>query len=199
MILYPFNTTVVESPYQEVSGNREILTFHFEVVALWDLDARKYFEQKDINMYSLLPTMAGATADMLLQVIRELEETYEGTQLSNQLLWLKTLLNRATILSPEEKKRVKEKLAMFESIFEADPYIQEVEARGELKGKIEGKIEARKSDILEIIETNYPQLTPLVQQKLEKIQEEELLKSLLFQIYNLRDEQAIQQLFTDLP
>ncbi len=80
---------------------------------------------------------------------------------------------------------------MFERIFEEDPYIQKMQAKGELKG--------RRSDILTIIETHYPQLTALAQQKIEKIEMEDQLKSLLLQVYNLRDEQALKNLLVELP
>ncbi len=87
MILYPFKTSMVQSPYKEFLGSKELLTFRFEVVALWEVDARQFVEQKVISMYSLLPAMKGVTADLLLQAIKELREAFEEAELSQQLLW----------------------------------------------------------------------------------------------------------------
>jgi len=35
VIVYPFRTSVIESPLREMSGREEVLTFHFHVVCLW--------------------------------------------------------------------------------------------------------------------------------------------------------------------
>ncbi len=111
------------------------------------------------------------------------------------MLWLRTLLHRANLLPQEEIQRVEERLTRFEDLFEGDPYFQKVEARGEEKGKIEGQ----KVAILTIVEDQYPQLAQLAQQKVESIGEEEQLRKLLLRVYNLRDEQALRKLLTDLP
>ncbi len=86
LVLYPFKITMVQSPYQEFLGSEEILTFQLKVVALWEVDARQFVEQKAVSIYSLLPTMKGVTAELLLQAIQEIRETYQGVELSQQLL-----------------------------------------------------------------------------------------------------------------
>ncbi len=53
----------------------------------------------------------------------------DETNLGRRLLWLRTLLERVKTLPQEDKGRVKERLNMFDSLLEDDPYIQERENR----------------------------------------------------------------------
>ncbi len=104
------------------AGQKAVLTFQLKVIALWEVEARQFVE---------------ANADLILQAIKELRETYEEVELSRQLLWLRTLLHRAQIVSPKDQLRVEENLNMFERLFEEDPYIQKMQAKGEARGKLQ--------------------------------------------------------------
>jgi len=42
IILYPFRTTIAESPLQETSGTEELLRFHFRVLPLYTRNAQQY-------------------------------------------------------------------------------------------------------------------------------------------------------------
>src|SRR5947209_6442125 len=54
VIIYPFETSMVESPLKEISGSEELLTFRFRVLALWKLEATEYINRQIISMYALL-------------------------------------------------------------------------------------------------------------------------------------------------
>lgn len=51
MILYPFETSLPEVPFEVKSGDERRLTFEYRVVALWKLHARIYVEQRNMVMY----------------------------------------------------------------------------------------------------------------------------------------------------
>ncbi len=69
MIVYLFRSSMVDLPLREIGEHGEILTFHFLVLALWKLDARQYVQEHAISMYTLLPAMKNAHAEVLLQAI----------------------------------------------------------------------------------------------------------------------------------
>jgi hypothetical protein len=69
VVLYLFDSSVPESPFNESSGDVNLLTLHYRVLALWTLDAREYIKKRIIGMYTLLPGMKGANAPLLLQAI----------------------------------------------------------------------------------------------------------------------------------
>src|SRR5436305_91274 len=59
IIVYPFRTNVAVSPLREMSGREEVLTFHFRVICLWELDAEDFISKRVVSMYPFLPTMHG--------------------------------------------------------------------------------------------------------------------------------------------
>lgn len=76
IILYPFRTTIAESPLQEMSGTEELLRFHFRVLPLYTRNAQQYVQNHAMAMYPLLATMQGADDTLLLRAIDELVEYY---------------------------------------------------------------------------------------------------------------------------
>jgi len=57
IVVYPFRVTIAKSPLQVSIGESSILTFHFEVLPLVQLDAEQFVRKNVVCMYPLLPTM----------------------------------------------------------------------------------------------------------------------------------------------
>ena len=76
VIVYPFPTKMAEPPLREEDEDGEIVTFHFRVFPLWQLQAEQYVHDHAIVMYALLPTMEGADAPLLHKAIDEMVEYY---------------------------------------------------------------------------------------------------------------------------
>lgn len=216
IIVYPFPTSVAESPFSEMSGNVELLRFHFQVLCLWQLEAEYFVQERLVSMYALLPTMRGANAHLLTQAIDELVQQYKGndTQIAQQLKWLGVLLRRAEIMPVEDQQAIQERLDMWDNLLEEDPYIQKIiaraiergiargraegEARGEAQGKAEGRAEGRAEGELEasqkmavaIIEARFPVLTELAKQYVKRIRKADDLTQLGQQIATAPDEAA---------
>ena len=55
MVIYPFETSIPESPFREESGEEALLTFQFRVLPLWKLDAQQFVQDHVVCMYTLLP------------------------------------------------------------------------------------------------------------------------------------------------
>jgi len=81
MVIYPFETGIPESPFQEESAEEILLTFHFRVLPLWKLDAQQFMRDHVVCMYTLLPAMKGANAPMLEQAVEEMKQRYKEPQL----------------------------------------------------------------------------------------------------------------------
>src|SRR5581483_5312271 len=138
MIIYLFKSNVVESPFREMSGDENLLTFHYRVVRLWTLDARQYVQAQEICMYTLLPAMKNADAQVLLQAIDGLVERFKEneTKLAQRLLWLSTFLRRSDMVALEDKQRVEERLDTFEQLLEQDEFVRKQRALGEEAGEV---------------------------------------------------------------
>lgn len=66
IVVYPFQTTVVESPIEEKSGQEILMSLKCRTLCLWKLNAEDYVQKQLFHMYALLPTMQG-TNELLLR------------------------------------------------------------------------------------------------------------------------------------
>src|SRR5207248_10636883 len=73
MVMYPFETSIPESPFQEMSGEEVFLVLYYKVLPLWRLDAQQFVRDHVVCMYTLLPAMKGANVPLLLQAIEEMK------------------------------------------------------------------------------------------------------------------------------
>jgi hypothetical protein len=55
VILYPFETSIPEPPFREMGGDGEMLTFRYQVLALWKFDTRTFVQEQAVCLYTLLP------------------------------------------------------------------------------------------------------------------------------------------------
>jgi len=160
-----------------------------------------------IGMYPLLPTMKGATAKILLQAIEELKEhyRYDDRALVRRLVWFRTLLERAETVPPQDKVRVQERLTMLDNLLEQAEFVQEIKRRAaeeaaeeaearvaaerarvaELEARLAAEAESREDAIqttqemvVGLVETRFPSLVKLAQERAQQIRKLEALKQL---------------------
>jgi hypothetical protein len=113
IVIYPFNKVkMVVPPLVIANRQKPILTFDFQTLPLFTMDAEMYVKQHLTCMYPLLPTMHGLDADMVTQVMNELSELYRDNEvtLAQQFVWMKLLLERTETIPPLEKAQIKERL-----------------------------------------------------------------------------------------
>src|SRR5262249_47503281 len=72
IVIYPFQVTKAVSPLHIP----DILTFHFQTLPLFEQDAEEIVRRHLTCMYPLVPTMRNVHAELVEQVMRELEEIY---------------------------------------------------------------------------------------------------------------------------
>ncbi len=192
IVIYLFRTSTPIPPLRELSGSREILVFHYQVIELWTLDARNYVQGHIISMYSLLPAMKNADAALLLQAVEELVEYYKDSEvkLARRLLWFSTFLKRADTVSSEDKQKVEERLDVFEKLLEENDFVRKQRALGEAQGKIYGEVEASQQILLDILQARYPTLAQQVKLRVEQTMQIEKLREAIRLIVNTSDEQS---------
>ena len=180
MIVYPFRTTVAQSPLVINSGKKNIITFHFEKLPLFLEEAEHYVREHITCMYPLLPTMQGTNHVMMKQIMDELAALYRDDEvtLAQQFVWMELLLERTETVSPAEKEEIQKELKMYDPLWEEHPKVKKIR----IESKTEGEVQALRSAIVTVVKVRYPELGELAQQKVEEINTPEVLKFLLAQI-----------------
>ena len=210
VVIYLFETTVVESPLCETSEDEELLTFHFRVLPLWILNAKKFIERRAFRMYPLLPTMENVDAPTLLQAVEELIEYYQNDNapLARRLLWFSTLLRKSTTVSPEDKLRVQERLSMYDNLLEQDAFVRKQKELGreegrelgrELgreEGKEEGEVKASQKILVDLVTIRYPSLVELASQKAMTIRNAGALQEVIKIIVAIPDEETVRHILS---
>ncbi len=203
IIVYPFRTQMATSPLVETSGDMQLLIFHFRVFPLWELNAEQYVRDHALSIYALLPTMDGANATLLNTAIDEMVEYYknDNERLARELRWMGIVLRRADTVALDEKRIVEERLNMHDDLMERDPKMirlfAEKEARGEAKGKVEGEIEGEikglREGFVDIVETRFPDLAEIAEERVTRVTEANMLRLLLKAVVAASDETAAQK------
>ncbi len=180
VVLYPFETSIPESVFQEGNESDTLLHYQHQVLRLWTVDAEQYIRRRAVSMYTLLPAMKGALVPMLLQAIKEMEQRYTGLHLARHLVRFRTILRRSTTLSAQDKQIVEDRLHMYDSLLDEDPDIQERVARA--------KIEGQQKLMLEVIQARFPTLAQVAQEQVLRINESTKLSQLVKLMINAPDE-----------
>lgn len=170
LIVCPFKTNVADSPLRIEGPDEEILVFRYRVARLWQYQAQKYLEMHNLGVYSMLPTMLGADYTLLSQALDEMKDAYEGQteRLQKHVLWFGTFLQRSNTVSPEDKRRIREKMSNLESLLDENPFVQKRREEGREEGRAEGEAKGKQKALMLVVEGRFPQLTALAQQKVER-------------------------------
>ena len=79
---------------------------------------------------------------------------------------------------------------MFDSLLDESRFVKKKAAEAEAKGLVKGEIKALRQVIIEIVQTRFPSLTELAQQKVVTLSEPKQFHGLTMQIALARDEVA---------
>jgi len=200
LLLCPFETKQLPNPPFQIKRGQEVRTLHhYEVVPLWQREARELLERKQVRLYALLPTMKGITAELLIGSLREQRAFFADneSQLCEHLLWFDALLGRTTLLSAEDKRRVQYVMTNeFRGLLDEGYFVQmraaesrqEGLAEGLVKGRQEGRQEGREEGLeaglieglqealLTATELRFPRLLDLAQERVKRANKPEALR-----------------------
>jgi hypothetical protein len=170
MIVYPFQTTMAESPLVVSDGKMNIITFDFQRLALFRENAEHYVREHIVSMYPLLPTMQGADHVLLKRAMDELADLYRGEEgtLAEQFVWMELLLERTGTISVREKKEIQKELKMYNSLWENHPKVKELRAEM-AESAAKGEIKAAQRMLVGVTTARFPALAELVQQEAAKM------------------------------
>ncbi|MDQ2903607.1 MAG: hypothetical protein M3Y81_08650 [Chloroflexota bacterium] len=200
MVIYPFQVSMAESPLRETSGPEEILIFHFKTLPLCKLSDIQFVDAHATSMYALLPAMGHASDEILLQAIQEMVELYRPNQakLSRLFVWFGVLLRRSGTLSAEEKRKVEERLQMYDNLLDEDPYLQkhaQKMAQRMAQGIAQNKF---RETILGLVQERFPALHDEVEQKIAAIDETNALQNIILALALATDEVSARRYVTAL-
>jgi flagellar biosynthesis/type III secretory pathway protein FliH len=212
IVVYPFQTTMAEPPL----CIREILTFHFQTLPLFHLDAQEIVRKQQSCMYPLIPTMQHVHADLVAQVMYELAELYRDDEvtLAEQFICLQLLLERTGTVPHVEKVKIKERLSMFDQLWEESPMIQKMREQyrmqyrqeglqeGLQEGRLEGlqqglqlgRLEGLQTLLVKSIQNKYPDLADFAQQQAKRLDKADTLELLIQQVISASNADAVRWL-----
>ena len=200
MVMYPFETSIPESPFKETSGAEVILLLHYKVLPLWKLNAQEFVRDHVVALYPLLPAMQGVNAQLLMQAIKEMEQRYRLPQLGHHLVRFRTILHRSRTLSQQDKQLVEEYMQTYDSLLDSDPYIQQKVA---LEGALQRSkalsefLQAYRDTIIEITKIRFPALAEAVQQRVAHIQKFEDLQRLNIQLSTVSNQTEARRILEE--
>ena len=192
IIVYPFRATLAQSPLYIRNKRNEIITFHFQVLPLFQLEAEQFVQNHIACMYPLLPTMRGANYQLIQQVLDELATLYKEDEitLSQQIIWMEVFLSRAETIPQPEKNKIQERLSMYDQLWEENPKIRKIRAESEEKGKIE----ALQRAVVTVVNTRFPALSELAEERSKRITKPDALDMMVRLIVGAQNESVARQI-----
>lgn len=154
------------------------------------MEALPFLQGHVVCMYTLLPAMKGITATMLLQALEEMKQYYSKPKLGDHLVRFQKILRRSTTISAQDRTIVEATLKTYEydSLMDDSPKV--------LEGVMKGEVQGVQKMVIEAVEDKYPSLVGLAQEKVLLIQQPDLLRQLVKQIYHSPDEQTARWLLS---
>src|SRR5207253_637136 len=151
LLLCPFETpNLPTSPFQKKLGDEVLTVHHYRIVGLWQREVRELVEQRRVSLYPLLPTMKGITYELLVQSLLDQRAFFEAdeSRLCDHLLWFDALLGRTTLLTAEDKGRVRHvMLNEFRSLLDEGYFVQLRREEGRQQGLAEGEAKGREEGL----------------------------------------------------
>lgn len=171
---------------------------HYRVIALWKHRVQDYLDRHDVSVYALLPTMEGANYERLARVLDEMKTWYTGQErhFATHLLLFGVFLERSTMVTSEDKRRIKKKMTDSYSFLDESTFVQERKARakeeGIAEGELRGEIKASQKNIVAIVRGRFPALAPFAQEQVVKINNLDTLEFLVEKIATAPDEAIVR-------
>lgn len=114
----------VTTPLEDSLFGKPTLYFNFQVLGLWEIDAREMLNSHVSAVYFLLPAMKNADAALLGLAIEELAQRFQQdeTELGRHLTGLHLMLQQSELMPEGEKLAAHEHLKRFAHLIKDDPY-----------------------------------------------------------------------------
>ena len=166
------------------------------MLPLFLLEAEQFVQNHVACMYPLLPTMRGTNYQLIQQVLDELTELYREDEilLSQQLIWMEIFLERTDTVPQLEKDKIQEKLSMYDQLWEENSKIKRIRAESEEKGKVE----ALQRALVTVVDSRFPALSELAQEKSKQITTPDVLDMIVRLVVTAQTESVVRQMLNTL-
>jgi hypothetical protein len=208
VVIYPFRTTLPKSPLRVTVGDKKVVEFHFDIIAMWEESAKYYLDNHVIGMYPLLPTMQEATYEALMQGLQEMKGWYGESRrmLGEKIMLFDVFLERSDMVSAEDKERLEATLEEYRSFVGQSPLVRKMleDAKAEGKeeglaeGEIKGKIKILQKMLVDMVRGRFPPLAELAQQTAVEVSEPQKLELLVKGVSTAPDENVARWVLTTL-
>jgi hypothetical protein len=174
-------------------------------------------------MYPLLPAMRGVHRELIDRAIDELAELYREDEvtLSQQLVWMELLLERADTVPAQEKEEVQRRLSMYDPLWEEHPKVKKIraevkqakllarqEARAEAQQEVEQArqeaeqarqeaeqaLQSVRDAAVAMVQVRFPALTEQAREQIATIGDSKLLQILIKQLATVPNEETARWL-----
>jgi len=138
--------------------------------------------------------MQNVHVDLIDQIMRELAALYRDDEvtLEKQFTWMQLLVERTETISDWEKVKIKEKLAMFDKLWEESPMVQKMREQSHQEGRQE-TLQAFQDSLVNAVCTRYPELAEFAQQQASHWDKPSILASLLQQVATTPDAETVRK------
>lgn len=111
------------APIRDTFQGKVMLSFNFQILGLWEKDAREFLNTHVSAAYFLLPVMKNVDAPLLQLAVEELVQRFQHdeTELGRHLTGLSLLLQQSDTMSEEEKLATQVYLQRFTHLIKNDP------------------------------------------------------------------------------
>jgi|ERR1051326_4207070 uncharacterized protein (DUF2235 family) len=134
-----------------------------------------------------------------------MKQRYTKEQLARHLARFQTILRRSTMLSEADKQLVEEYMQYYDSLLDSDPYFQKRldEKADERAAQIAAEREVKalqqlQQVVLDAVEGQFPKLVDQARESIVQVEEPEILRLLVKQIYKAPDEKTVRFLLETL-
>ncbi len=197
VIIYPFETAVPTPPYEVRTAKECLSALYYKTICLWELDADPIVKNRVYCLYTVLPAMKGAKAELLKQALHEMVEHYPRHQLGHRLIRFHRIMRRATVMSEEEKQEVEEELYMYygyDEFIDDNPVVLERIEKRSAEAAAKAAAKAKQEAILSLLSLRFPSLEARAQSVVQNCQDLQQLDTLFKQLVLAGDEQEARML-----
>jgi hypothetical protein len=224
VVLCPFETNIPDPPYVMTTrnGKRVSIVFDYNVVRLWQWDARQIVRERRLCLYALLPAMQYVDVSLLKGVLAEMRRCYSDEKFGPYLNCFCHLVMRSTTMAEEQKKEIKEVAKVqyhYNWFFRENPDVDQLlaaekeQARKEgiwegkveglpedkIEGLREGRIEGLQEAVVHVVKARFPQWVVLAQQRVQQIHQAQELEQLMTRLVIAPDESVVLKLLQSPP
>ena len=196
----------------EVAGKEEAHSFPYHVIELSEYTPQDILALGEVTLLPLLPfTEGGTNREMIVQMFALIDRDTSVDEASKRELWSIGFTFASLLLNHKQKQEQKRKqkqeqsanldwlLRRFQSMHEMidTPIFQLIREEGLEEGiglgVEKGRLETARSWLVRMVEVRFKQLTPVVQQRAERVTDPEMLEDLMVRLSTAQNVEEAQQ------